>query len=169
MSPRPVVTVRARPAEPADLPGVLDLAARFLAETRLGWRFDRERAWATLWAALERPDAAMLVVEMRLPALGQPKRSIVGAAIVGWESDWTVDRIGYVMKFYVAPAARGTPAARTLARAMVETLDAAGCRETWATATAAVGADQAFVNLFHKVGFATTAPCLRRIKPESAA
>ena len=137
----------------ADVPALVALAAAFVAETTLPYEFDPAAASQTFRLFLDEPTTDVLVVEG--PA------AVVGFAVVGFETDFTVDPIGYLMKFYIAPGGRGTGAARALAWAARAWFEAQNCVDAWATATAGVGQDPVFVNLMGKVGFAPTGPTLR--------
>ena len=142
-------------AAQADVPALVALAAAFVAESALPYQFDPDAAARSFRLYMHEATTAVIVVEG--PA------AIAGFAIVGFDTDFTVDPVGYLMKFYVAPGARGTGAARVLVRSATDWFDQRGCVDTWATATGGIGQDTAFVNLMAKVGFVPAGPTLRRV------
>lgn len=78
---------------------------------------------------------------------------LAGVALVGYEADFHVERFGYLIKFYVCPKYRGTKVGRLLTNEVSEWFDSNDCVKSFATATAGIQADQAFINLLGKYGF----------------
>ena len=144
-----------RAATPEDLPVLLALAETFVAESALGYRFDGASAERAFWLYLVEPTADVLVV-------GGSSR-LAGVAIVT-DDHFIAEPIGYLIKFYVVPDARGTGAGRALIGACVDWFDKRGCVDAWATATAGIGQDPAFVALMGKAGFSPVGPTLRRLQ-----
>ena len=89
---------------------------------------------------------------------------LAGIAIVATDDHFIAEPIGYLIKFYVSPDARGSGAARALIGACVDWFDDRHCVDAWATATAGIGQDDAFINLLGKVGFSPVGPTLRRLQ-----
>lgn len=146
------VTVRA--AITADVQWLLVMAGEFTAESDHGWTLHEKIAASTLRAAIESDDADVLI-----PFLdGEP----AGLAVVACGRDYVAERIGYLEKFYIRRRARGTPVARTLMDEVARWFDAHWCWASFATATAGVGADAAFVNLARRYGFEPRGPTLER-------
>lgn len=73
-----------------------------------------------------------------------------GFAIVHTDNETHTEYFGYVAKFYVMPSARGTGAGRQLLKEVVDWFDQRNCVVSFATATAGIGQDQSFINLFQK-------------------
>ncbi len=143
-----------RAATVNDLPAALEIAETFTAESDLPHRFDRDAAHRALWCYIHGDATDVLVVE----AGG----ALAGGAIVAVDLDFTARPLGYLVKFYVLPRHRRTTAARRLIRACVDWFDTRACADCWATATAGIGQDPAFVALLAKVGFKPVGPTLRR-------
>ena len=148
-------TYTARVATAEDLPAMLDIAARFTAESALPYAFSRDAANRTFWHYVHADESEVLLVET--------VESLAGGAIVAADRDFTEQPFGYLIKFYVLPYHRRTRAARTLIRACVDWFDGRDCADAWATATAGIGEDAAFVALLRKAGFAAVGPMLRRL------
>ena len=145
---------RTRLATPTDMPAMLAIAETFIDESDLRHAFDRDAAHRALWRYMHSAGTDVLVVE----AGGAP----AGGAIVAVDLDFTARPMGYLVKFYVLPRHRGTTAGRRLIAACIDWFDARACVDCWATATAGVGQDPAFVALLGKVGFEPVGPTLRR-------
>ncbi len=146
-----------RTAMPEDLPVLLAIAETFVAESALGYRFDPSRAEQAFWLHMVEPSADVLVIE--------GDSGLAGFAIVATDDHFTAEPVGYLVKFYIRPEARGSDAGRTLTAACVDWFDGRACVDAWATATAGIGQDGAFINLLGKFGFAPAGPTLRRLSP----
>ena len=145
---------QSRVATPEDIPVLLALAETFVAESALDYRFDPARAERAFWLHMVEPSADVLVVDS--------DDGLAGLAIVATDDHFTAQSVGYLVKFYVLPRHRRTSAGRRLIAACVGWFDARACVDAWATATAGIGQDGAFVNLLGKVGFVPVGPTLRR-------
>lgn len=88
----------------------------------------------------------------------------VAGALVHWRRDFTAERIGYIVKFYVLPEARGTSAARRLTRACADWFDAQGVTAAFAACAGALNARQTrlYENLMARAGFVRCGPMLAR-------
>ena len=145
-----------RVATPEDLPVLLALAETFVAESALGYRFDPASAERAFWLHMVEPSADVLLVD--------GDGGVAALAIVATDDHFTAEPIGYLVKFYVMPDARGTGVGRALIDACVRWFDERTCVDAWATATAGIGQDRAFVALLGKVGFSPVGPTLRRLQ-----
>ena len=145
-----------RAATPEDLPVLLALAETFVAESALGYRFDAASAERAFWLYLVEPATDVLVVG--------GASGLAGVAIVATDDHFIAEPTGYLIKFYVLPDARGTGAGRALIGACADWFDDRRCIDAWATATAGIGQDPAFVALMGKAGFSPVGPTLRRLR-----
>ena len=151
--------MKARRAGPDDIAGLAEVAAEFVAESGYGWTFSPEVTVHTLAVRIDLPEADILVIE--------DDGLIVAAAIVVHARDFCVQRVGYIEKFYVRRAWRGTIAARALAAECVEWFRAHHCWAAFVTATANLSAaqDKQFTNLFSKFNFK---PCGQALVRDAA-
>lgn len=136
-----------RNATHEDIPAILEMARTFVAESAYGYTFSEDGALGVISGHLADPFSAFVLAE---------DDGLAGAWMATVAHEWTVEPVCYVIKFYVMPRYRGTRCSRMLAQSLVDWADAAGCRDTFATATANVGANPMFVNLLRKYGFV---PC----------
>lgn len=148
--------MKTRLATATDLPELLALAREFIAESNYGWTFHREIAESTFRRDIDHEQTDVLVVD----ADGQ----IAGCAIVAHDRDFVEQRLGFIVKFFIRQAHRGTAAGRLLAAGCVEWLKEKLCWAAFVTATANIGAaqDRQFANLFAKFGFVACGPTLMR-------
>lgn len=147
-----------RQAAEADLPQLLEIARTFVEESRYGWPYSPEVAEHTWRSYLARDDMAVLVADR--------DGAIVGGAVLAHDRDFTLNRIGYVVKFYILPAHRRTRAAFLVCQAMCEWFDENQCWAAFATSTANIGASEAYVKLMARYGFGDCGPTLMRTAHE---
>lgn len=143
-----------REATAADLPGLLEIAKEFIAETGYGWTYDEDAASRRFLLHIEYPEGAVIVAE--------ESGELAGLAILAHDQDFMAQRLGYVVKFYVRAPYRGTIAARGMVVGAVEWFQHNLCWMAFATATANIGEDKLFANLFGKFGFKAIGPTLIR-------
>lgn len=130
-----------------DLPALVNMAREFVAESAHGWRFDPHIAMQTFNARIGYDQSDVLCVIER--------GELAAAAMVIWHRDFVVEPLGFVEKFFVLPAHRGTKASRLLVGACVAWFEDHGVKAAFCTATANLSAahDKQFINLFGKFGF----------------
>lgn len=94
---------------------------------------------------------------------------VIGAAEVAYDHEHSVERVGYLCKFYISPAGRKTSAGARLIKACNDWFDKNGCVNTFATATAHIPElGRAFNNLLEKNGYEVCADTLvRKINVQS--
>jgi GNAT superfamily N-acetyltransferase len=76
-----------------------------------------------------------------------------GFAIVQRTDEFHTEYFGYLGKFYILPDRRGARAAFRLAGEVVNWFDQKGCVVSFATATAGIGKDDAFIKLLSRFGY----------------
>jgi len=79
-----------------------------------------------------------------------------GFAIVQRTDEFHEQYFGYLSKFYVLPDRRSARAAIRLAEEAVQWFDDKSCVVSFATATAGIGRDEAFIRLMSRVGYAAS-------------
>ncbi|MDJ0896914.1 MAG: hypothetical protein QNJ92_17350 [Alphaproteobacteria bacterium] len=131
-----------------------EIARTFIEESDYGWIYSPEVSDDTWRKYVAHPDMAVLLAERN--------DVIAGGVVVAHDRDFTLNRVGYVVKFYILPAYRRTRAPLLVAKAMTDWFDAQQCWASFATATAAIGADEAFVKLLTRYGYAPCGPTLMR-------
>jgi len=77
-----------------------------------------------------------------------------GFAIVQRTDEFHDEYFGYLSKFYILPDRRNARAAFRLANEVVQWFDHKECVVSFATATAGIGRDDAFVKLLSRFGYA---------------
>lgn len=128
-----------------DLPMLLKMGEVFCKESGWGWTYSEENAIRTFYTAIIHPEMDILLTEN--------DGKIYGGCIVAIENDFQVETVGDILEFYVSPESRGSGAGRELLKAVCEWFDGHGCVNIFVKATANIGFDQAFINLFSKYGF----------------
>ena len=131
-----------------DLDDLIAMAEEFVAESGHGWTYDPIITKQTYQVYLASPATDIIVVE--------DKGVVMGAAMVAAERDFCLETLGYVAKFYRRRAHRGTMAGRMLCEAITAWFRTHACWAAFVTATAGVGQDKQFINLFAKFGWT---PC----------
>lgn len=134
--------------------GLLDLTQSFLKESRYNYTYNEANTIDHLAALIGHPDSAVFyqMHEDKVAALSMVMRG----------NEFHDEYFGYMLKFYVAPFARGTETGRKLLAETVNWFDTHGCLYSFATPTANVGADQAFVNLLGKQHYSPSGQLLIR-------
>jgi GNAT superfamily N-acetyltransferase len=120
----------------------MEMAEEFVAESGHGWTYDSIITEHTYRSYLGNAVTDIIIIE--------DKGKVCGAAMVAYDRDFCLEVQGYVSKFYIKPAHRGTMAGRMLCEAITAWFRTHSCWAAFATATAAVGQDKQFVNLFAK-------------------
>ena len=143
-----------RPAVEADVHQLCEIARTFIEESDHGWIYSREVSQDTWRRYIEHDEMVVLMADQ--------DGVLAGGAVVAHDRDFTLNRIGYLVKFYVLPAFRKTRAAVLIAKACAEWFDAHKCWASFATATAGIGADEAFVKLMQRQGYEPCGPTLMR-------
>lgn len=138
--------MKVRPATQDDIPELMAIARLYVQESKWGYTFHSGRSLDMLEGSISDPYSALVV--------GEIDGAIGGAYLASIGYEWTVEPICYLTKFYVGPWARGTPLARLLVKNLCAWSDSAGALDLFATASARIGADQQFINLLKKHGFA---------------
>lgn len=129
-----------------DLPELVKLGQEFMDETRWGWTYSPDNALRSYYTHITHPECDIIQVN-------DENGVLLGAAMVSIENDFQVENVGDINEFYVSAKARGTGASRVLMQALCDWFDEMKCINVFVKATANVGNDQAFINLFNKYGF----------------
>lgn len=128
-----------------DLPRLIEIAEQFLNESNWDWTFNKENAVKTFYTSIMHPECDTIVSEK--------DGKIEGLCIVSYEQDFTDEKIGDIVEYYVTPEGRGTGLSRELLQGVCEWFDGYECKNVFVKATANIGKDAAFINLFNKFGF----------------
>lgn len=138
-----------------DLPKLVNIAKEFMAETNWGWTFSEENALKSYYTSIVHPECDIVLCL-------SDENELLGAAIVAIENDFQVENVGDILEFYISAKARGTGASRELMSSMCKWFDDRKCVRVFVKATANIGNDQAFINLFKKYGFQVSSVVLVR-------
>lgn len=134
-----------RLADVNDLPLLLEMGRVFCKESGWGWTYSEENAIRSFYTSITHPEMDIIL------CLEGDK--LYGAAIVSTENDFQVETVGDIAEFYVSPESRGSGAGRELLKACCDWFEERKCVNIFVKATANIGLDQAFINLFSKYGF----------------
>lgn len=137
-------------AKPKDIDGLLGLVREFISESQWGWKYSEEHAIETLYAYITNEDTDVLYVD-----------GYMGFALVTYDNDFCVEKIGYISKFYISKVSRGTEAGRKLTEACVAWFDYHGVAESFVTDTANIK-EKTFKNLMAKFGYRACGDTLSR-------
>lgn len=138
-----------------DLPNLVDIAKEFMAETNWGWTFNEDFSLESFYKSIIHPECDVVLCL-------SDGNELLGAAIVAIENDFQVESVGDILEFYISAKARGTGAGRELLSSMCKWFDSRKCVNVFVKATANIGNDQAFINLFKKFGFKVSSVVLVR-------
>ena len=134
-----------RPAIPDDLDVLCSMARRFVGETDLPLMFSKENTRESLWRAIHQ--STVLVWE---------GDKVLGGTIIGdLESDFTVEKLAYVTKFYVEKEFRGLGVSRELIQGFEDEMKRLGAKVICASSTAGMGprVEALYVRLFERQGY----------------
>jgi L-amino acid N-acyltransferase YncA len=138
-----------------DIPQILPLMQDFAEESAWGFTYNAQNAVVLLYNYMTSPETSVLIVRRN--------SEVVGWAMLAYDNEFHNERVGYLSKFYIAKAARGTTAARMLAHAATHWFDSMNCHESFATATAQIESEgNAFSNLLSKFGYRESGATLSR-------
>lgn len=129
-----------------DLPELIKLGEMFCKESGWGWTYSEENALRSFYTAMVHP-------EMEIIVSVNEDGNMVGVCMVSTENDFQVQTVGDIMEFYVSKDGRGTGVGRELLKYACDWFDERGCVNVFVKATANIGLDKAFINLFSKYGF----------------
>lgn len=129
-----------------DIPELLALAKQFLTESNWGWTFNEDNAIKSFYTNIVLPECDVLQIK-------DDKGEVLGCVMVSIENDFQDENVGDIQEFYIKPEARGTGAGRELLKAACDWFDDNKCVNVFVKATANIGKDAAFVNLFKKYNF----------------
>lgn len=133
-----------RKANINDIPQLLEVTKSFLLESQWGWTYNEANSINSFLLAITHDDMDVIVVD---------DSGIKAVSVLSTESDFTNEIVGDIVEFYVMPDARGTGAGRALLKASCDWFDEKGCVNVFVKATANIGNDTAFINLFKKYNF----------------
>ena len=117
--------------------------------------YNEENTLNTLSNYIENGDSDVLVVY-------NAKGRVLGFALVARTNEGHNEYFGYLVKFYIAPESRKSRAAVHLMRAVQEWFRHHKCVACFATATAGIGRDDAFVKLMKKFKYEEIGPTMMR-------
>lgn len=146
--------MKVRKATLQDKAAFLALAEQFVRESGYGWTFSLPIAAHTFHQILDSEEHEIFVAE---------EGDDIGAGIiVAHDRDYCLERLGYVVKFYVSPGFRGTTAGRELVVAADIWFIQHDVWAAFVTSTANIGAAQGrqFENLFAKFRFIPCGPTM---------
>lgn len=123
----------------------LQLTKTFIDESALNLTYNQARSMEYLYSLINDAESAIFIQYHN----DKP----VGGAIANASREFHDEALGYLVKMYVLPEARGTTVGRSLAQEITDWFDHMGCVMSYASATAAIGQDKAFINLLGKYGF----------------
>lgn len=142
-----------RPTTWHDLDRVAELANEFFKESnfsRSGLTVDLEAYKKTIKNYWRNPYVASFI------ALDAETSELLGYVHIYAQADYTVELVGEMYQFYVAPRARATGVSRALVKAACEQWDAWGCVRAYCEAAPGLDDEKhlmTFRNLWGKFGF----------------
>jgi GNAT superfamily N-acetyltransferase len=114
----------------------------FIQETEYNISYSDHNTMLTLWSMFNDPDTALLV--------DYTDTELNGFAIVQRTDEFHEQYFGYLSKFYILPNRRQTRSAFRLMDLVVEWFDYRDCVVSFATATAGIKNDEAFIKLLSR-------------------
>lgn len=129
-----------------ELAPLVEMGKKFCEESKWGWTYSEDNALNTFYNAIMHPECDVIYIK-------NDDDVMIGAAMVAYETDFQVERVGDILEFYMLSSARGTGASRELLEAVCDWFDEKGCVNVFVKSTANIGQAQAFNNLFAKYGF----------------
>jgi len=136
-----------------DMPELLQFAQNHIAESDWGYHYNEQRAIASFDKYITCDETDVLLYEGK------------GHAIVAWDDEFHDERLGYILKFYVSPEARGKGVSRELMGACNAWFDHYGCEETIVTDDFGKNGNKIFKNLAAKYNYHPNGEVLiRRVK-----
>ncbi len=136
-------------AERSDLPVLISMSRRFVAESSLPFTFDVKATASYLISAIESENTIVLVeVEDEV---------ITGGILGSVEQDFCRESCAYVTKMYVESEFRGLGTARRLIISFQDEAKDLGASIVFASSTAGMGdrIEKLYVKLFERYGFVT--------------
>lgn len=146
--------MKVREATEADLPQLCEIARTFIEESDHGFVYSPEVAEHT-WRRFIADDSMAVLAVVR-------GDEIMGGAVVAHDRPFTLNRVGYLIKFYFLPAYRKTRGPILAISAANHWFDAHDCWETFATAMARIGTDETFEKLLTRHGYEPCGPTFVR-------
>lgn len=137
--------IETTPLDDRHMHDLLDIAQTFVGESGWGWTYSESNSQEQFERYIDSPMADVIGVFVN--------RRLAGCALVVSGQEFVMEEVCFLAKFYIHSWARGTQAARALARAVVEWADEMQSDAIFATATANIGEGKAFENLLAKQGF----------------
>lgn len=120
----------------------------FINESDYPIKYSDTNTTETLWLMFNDFDTGLLV--------DYTEDTFNGFSIVSKTNEFHEEYFGYLNKFYVLPNRRNTRAAFKLIAEAVKWFDDNECVVSFATATAGIGNDKAFIKLLTKFGYTVT-------------
>lgn len=142
-----------------DIASLVELAREFIEESRWGFTFDEQVCKLSFFDFIQGTQSCVLMIEN--------DKEIMGAAILVAAQDLTIEKQGFIHKFYISPKHRRTRAAFLLTDACNKWFDEQGTAVDFTTSTGAVeGSICGYAKLMGKYGYVSCGPTLSRIKNE---
>ena len=143
-----------RTCDEKDLPQLCEIARTFVEESEHSFAYSPEVAEHT-WRRYIADDsmAVLAVVE---------GDTILGGAVVAHDRPFTLNRVGYLIKFYFLPAYRRTRGPILAIEAANLWFDAHDCWAIFATAMAKIGTNETFEKLLTRHGYERCGPTFVR-------
>jgi len=137
-----------------DLYAIVEMARRFTTETGYDIAFDPEPATNYIWSFIESESCDALVWD--------EGGTISGGALVAVSHEAHAQPFCYICKFFVAPEARRSRAAREIISACIEWSRQRDCSHVFSTATAGLSEKEQrlAVNLLKRCGLEDVGPVM---------
>lgn len=120
----------------------------FIEESDYPIIYSDSNTLSTLWRMFSDPDTGLFV--------DYTDGKLNGFAITHRVDEFHEQFFGYLSKFYVLPDRRGSRAGFRLMDEVTEWFDFRDCVVSFATATAGIGKDDAFIKLMQRFGYTQT-------------
>ena len=135
-----------RKALPEDLEELCSMLQRFVSETDLPLTFDLEIARETTWHHIHSEDSILLVYD----------EGVLAGAVLGVIGrDFYMEKLAYLLQFYVEREFRGLGVSRDLLEAFNNEASKRGAKLIFASATAGMGerGEKMGTRLFERYGY----------------
>ena len=146
--------MKVRECVESDLPQLCEIARAFVEESAHDFVYSPEVAEQT-WRRYIADDSMAVLAVVR-------GERILGGAVVAHDRPFTLNRVGYLIKFYFLPAYRRTRGPILAIEAANLWFDAHHCWAVFATAVARIGTNETFEKLLTRHGYAPCGPTFVR-------
>lgn len=139
-----------------DIPKICDIVKEFVEESEFGFTFDDGIASIEFYNYISWDNSCVMAVEK--------DGNILGGAILIAKQDFTVEKQGFIHKFYIRKPFRKTRAMFLLMEEVCKWFDSQGCYKSFVTSTSGISEAVicSFSKLMQKYGFKECGPTLVR-------